>query len=121
MTFKDAFCEHFNCPLERFDEIALWHCFYPHARPLMRLLFRCNPRYLEADLRIIRALGKTTSLGEIRAEVSCLSDNYRAFRFRHIGYAAASLAGGQFTWPKSCSPEVSKRLEEGPHTAQTVG
>jgi len=82
ITFKDAFCHYFNCPPEAFERDALRHCLYPHARAWMSRIERLSPRFFDTDYLIIRALGETTSLNEVRAEASYLHDNYARHRLR---------------------------------------
>ena len=78
-TFREACCERFgiapdapdapDAP-EALEDAVLWHCLYPHARPVARLLRRARRRYFEPDFDLIRAVAECTALSGMAAEVN---------------------------------------------------
>ena len=59
--FKEAFCEHFQCPPERFVREAFTRSLYPHARPFAWWL-GLGP---ERSLRLLEETGRTSSTGDL--------------------------------------------------------
>ena len=100
VTFKEAFCHYFNCPVEQFEEEALWTCFYPHWCLLAKAIYWFWPGFFRIEIQIIKSVGWTRSMTELQSEASSLREAYRKnrlrrdfFHFRISGRELVSLAG----------------------------
>jgi hypothetical protein len=56
-------------PSERFALRAFRQCLYPHARPVACVLMKIKPEFFEADLALIKAIGRITQLRELDDEI----------------------------------------------------
>jgi hypothetical protein len=68
-TFRELYCERFNCPPERFEQQLFWKTVYRRALPLARLIHWLHPKFFEKDLNALRQLGVTTGLREFQSEL----------------------------------------------------
>jgi hypothetical protein len=69
-TFKAAFCEHFRCPPERYEESLFWRALFRHAVPLAFLARRFDPEFFHEDRDLIREVGAMTSQEIFRHEIN---------------------------------------------------
>lgn len=60
-SFKAAYCDHFRCPPERYEDEVFWRCLFRHALPLAFLIRRLNPGFFTEDMDLIREVGATTT------------------------------------------------------------
>jgi hypothetical protein len=56
-TFRDRFCERFNCPPSAYEEAVFWKCIHWHAWLPALILFRRNRALFKEDLEFIHELG----------------------------------------------------------------
>lgn len=69
-TFRDAVCERFGVPLERYRWEVFWRCVFPSARLPVELLMRLNPDYFREDFDLIESVAECTSASEVRSELN---------------------------------------------------
>ena len=69
-SFKAAFCEHFHCPPERYEDALFWRCLFRHALPVAFLIRRFDPGYFTEDMDLIREVGATTSQQLFKNEIN---------------------------------------------------
>lgn len=81
-TFKNAFCECYGCPDERFQEELFWKCLSPLDRALARLVHAIWPDYFFSDMDYLRLIGEAPNAtrfwrlcNEIRYDMS-LNDRW---------------------------------------------
>ncbi len=68
-TFAELYCETQGIAPERYTDVVLSRCLYPHARlvaPLVRFLW---PNYFAADLDFVRSVGRLRRFREFSYEV----------------------------------------------------
>jgi len=68
-NFHDLFCARYKCAPDDFESTVLWQCVCPKGLPLARVLWRVNPGFFLPDLELIRQVGKTTSLDDLKSEL----------------------------------------------------
>ncbi len=76
-TFREAFCERFDCPPEEFERRVFWRCLYRRSLPLAWLVYLLNRSYFLPDLQTIRQLGVSRSPEEFRGELEAFRYQYR--------------------------------------------
>ncbi|MCX8089836.1 MAG: hypothetical protein N3I86_02725 [Verrucomicrobiae bacterium] len=69
-TFRDAVCERFGIPPERYAHEVFWRCVFPSTRLPVRLLSRVHPAYFRQDLELIESVADCTSASEVRSELN---------------------------------------------------
>src|SRR6185503_18617281 len=69
-TFRDLFCETYQCLAEEFRDTVFWRCLYPGAIPLARLIWHLNKGYFRPDVELIERVGNLTKPAEIRLELN---------------------------------------------------
>lgn len=52
-SFREAFCETFGCPSERYEQALFWRCLYRHALPFAAVLYRVAPDCYREDFELI--------------------------------------------------------------------
>jgi hypothetical protein len=72
--FRTAYCAHFKCRDEVFEEKIFWRCLPPHARPLAFLLELTTPSFFVGEFEVMRNAGEATDLEDIVAEANKLHD-----------------------------------------------
>jgi hypothetical protein len=68
-TFRELFCEQFECPPEKFEEELFWKSVYRRALPLARLIHWLHPHFFQRDFAALRQLGVTTGHREFQSEL----------------------------------------------------
>jgi hypothetical protein len=68
-TFRDLFCAHEHCPLDKFVERVFWKTLYPHARLFAPLILVLHYPFFEADRCLISSAGDATTMKRVREEV----------------------------------------------------
>jgi hypothetical protein len=68
--FKDAFCQRFRCPPDRYEAAAFRRCLFLHALPFAPLLQRLDPAFFSEDLDLIREVGPMTDPELFRSEIN---------------------------------------------------
>jgi hypothetical protein len=81
-TFRDAFCGHFNCQPEQFEQRVLRRALHRRSLPIAGAFLLFKPNYFDMELRTLRYLGNARSSEEFRAEL----DSYRSEYRRHGGF-----------------------------------
>ena len=56
-TFRETFCESFQCPPAAFEEEVFWRCLYRHAVPVAAVLYRTRPELFKTDMDFIHEIG----------------------------------------------------------------
>ena len=77
-VLKALFCEHFNCPPAAYEDRALTHCLYSHARVLAPFVRLLNADFFRIDFEFIRALGGVSHSQEADREILTFQDANRA-------------------------------------------
>lgn len=80
-TFKEAFCERFRCPPERYEQSVFWRCLHRHAIPVAMLIRWINPEVFREDFDLIREIGGMNDPFLFRGEV----DYFHGRNVRHDG------------------------------------
>ena len=75
-SFREAVCERFGIPPERYTEEVFWRCVFPWTLLLVRLLWWLRPAWFRQDLELIESVADCTSVAEVRAELN-------SFRYYH--------------------------------------
>ena len=83
-SFCDLFCKAYCCSPQEFDERLFWHCLYPHAVGLARLLWRLNRAYFEPDLELVRQVKFLTRADEVVLEIEGFRLHRRAGLLRGL-------------------------------------
>jgi hypothetical protein len=73
-TFKELFCERFDCAPVAYEERAFHDLLYAHAKLLAPVIRRLNPNFFAEDFRLIVDLGAAPGLLEAAAEVRVFQD-----------------------------------------------
>ncbi len=116
-TFREAYCEQFNCPPAEFELRVFWRCLYRRSLPLAALVYLLNRRYFLLDLQTIRQLGVSRSPQEFRGELEAFRYEYRTrggilrqLRVRVSGKRLVALLRelGQPTIEPAPSPDLLK-------------
>jgi hypothetical protein len=76
-SFRESYCERFQCPAEGFENRVFWRCLYRRSLPLSLLVHLCNRKYFDLDLQTIRQLGVCRSTQEFRTELESFRYEYR--------------------------------------------
>jgi hypothetical protein len=76
-TFREAVCDRFRIPPERYTEEVFWRCVFPWTLLLVRLLWWLRPAWFRQDLELIESVADCTSVSEVRAEVNSFRYYYR--------------------------------------------
>ena len=105
--FRTLFCEQFDCTQTEYEERAFRACLYRRARPVARLARSLRKSCFGLDFTLLRYLGDTRSLEEVRVELAAFKDanNARphffrnALRIRISGRRVARLARRVFSRP----------------------
>lgn len=69
-TFKAAFCEHFRCPPDRYEESLFRRALFRHALPFAFLIQRFDPGFFDEDRDMIREVGAMTTHEIFRNEIN---------------------------------------------------
>lgn len=69
-SFKEAYCAHFDCPPERYEESLFWRAIFRHAVPLALIIRRFDPDFFHEDLDLIREVGAMSSQAIFRNEIN---------------------------------------------------
>jgi hypothetical protein len=99
-SFKNRFCDYFDCPLTDFEGRVFGEIVYPHAAWLVPLIRRWQPKFFAEDLRFISFLGTATGLVDVTAELRAFRETCRnhdgllrrLLKVRVSGQRAARLA-----------------------------
>ena len=62
-TFKQRFCEYYNCPPEHYLREAFFRTLHPRARPIRWLLYWCDPT---ESLILLHEAGESTTQEDLR-------------------------------------------------------
>jgi len=81
-TFKEAFCDRFNCPPERYEERVFWRCLHRHAIPVAILIHWINPEVFREDFDLIHEIGGMNDPLLFRGEL----DYFHGRNVRHDGW-----------------------------------
>jgi hypothetical protein len=76
-TFRESFCERFDCPPERFEMRVFWRCLYRRSLPLSWLVYLFRRDHFNLDLQTIRQLGVCRSSREFRDELEAFRYEYQ--------------------------------------------
>lgn len=97
-TFRESFCERFNCPSESYEKRVFWRCLYRRSFPLSLLVYLFRREHFNLDIQTIRQLGVCRSSREFRDELEAFRYEYqmqggllRSFRVRISGKRLISL------------------------------
>jgi hypothetical protein len=64
-SFKQLFCEQFNCPPQTFSQEVLVRSIYPHALPFLKPMLFFEIVGLKEGLALIDEIGRSTSPDEV--------------------------------------------------------
>lgn len=56
-TFRERFCEQYNCEESEFEERVFWRCLHYHAYPLAGWALRKFPGFFREDIEFIHEIG----------------------------------------------------------------
>jgi len=76
-TFREAFCERFNCPAEEFERRVFWRCLHRRSLPLAWLVYVLRRQYFALDFQTIRQLAVSRSPQEFRGELESFRYEYQ--------------------------------------------
>jgi len=69
-SFKEAFCDKYQCPAELYEKKVFWRCLYRHALPAAALIFWCKPDFFREDFDLIREIDQMRSPDVFRSELN---------------------------------------------------
>lgn len=69
-TFAERFCAQHRVQPEAFDRVVLRRCLYPHARLVRPFLVAAYPDHFEADLDLVRSVGRIVRLTDFALETA---------------------------------------------------
>jgi|YNPBryantNP2012_1023418.scaffolds.fasta_scaffold03727_1 hypothetical protein len=110
-TFKEAFCERYQCPPDQYLRRAFQKCLYRRAVFLAPIIMLVSPAFFQVDMDVIERIGSARSWRELHAELKAFSINSRLrtrplrsqFRLRVSGNRICKLAELLFGPQKSSS------------------
>jgi hypothetical protein len=71
VTFRERFCEQFQCDVSNFEEGVFWRCMNrPHAWIFAKFLFPKDRKIFKEDLEFIRELGGIRDALTFKSEVN---------------------------------------------------
>lgn len=76
-TFRESYCERFNCPPEDYERRVFWRCLYRRSLPLSLLVYLFRRDHFNLDLQTIRQLGVCRSSREFRDELEAFRYEYQ--------------------------------------------
>jgi hypothetical protein len=90
-TFKEAFCERFNCPPEQYERRLFWRCLYRHALPLAALIHWLDTEFyrdvFREDFDFIREIGTVKDEDVFQVEL----DRFYGRNVRDKGWIRGTL------------------------------
>ncbi len=87
-TFRNLFCQRFQCPLEEFEHQIFSRCLYRHALLLAGLLSKLGPGFFREDFGLIADLATASSHAEVRMEL----DRFRGRNLRDRNWLRKRLS-----------------------------
>ena len=78
-TFKELFCETFQCPPEKYEARALRRLLHDHAKFLLLLPRRTSSSVFRDDFKLLRDLGEAVDFREVAA----MMDEFRLSTVLH--------------------------------------
>jgi hypothetical protein len=106
MNFRERFCQASECPAEEFERRVLSLCVHSRHPTLARLLFQVDKENFQADLEMIRLLGRCSSYAEFKTELEAWRSSHpskgylrKQLRLRASGKNLLKLASRIFRGP----------------------
>lgn len=76
-SFKEAFCEHYGCPEQRFVPVAARKALPVRVRLLRPLILMLHPEHFRLDFEFMERVGSARSWSEVNAAMGAFSSNNR--------------------------------------------